>query len=388
VDAKAVEEARKKSVAAGLRPHEVADAVAAAEEDCQAAAVARDAAQEAGTGASHYGGSVTGMLLEWSVAALWTLCNPFPEQAAAKAAKMVEVREGRLAEARARLAGTWVEPEPEPEPAPAPAVAVAVAAPTPPRSMPPRGPPRRGMLRKEATSKDSASFDEAMRAQAAMEAARASPVRKPKERPDPLSQLHTCGGVGVALHWLARGPSAASPCARTLLVELLLVAVRHVPGLPTELLAKDGQADKRSMVREFKGRTISLVAAAADAASEEPGDFVPHTADGGEWTHPDSPVGLLLALGEEAAAWPRQRRQAVKVLLALRPAAALVAMGSSLHEVEVARRRSDSINERVAMGTPMLEAEAAAAAAAVGEAMARGHLPPHLTPQPKPWPKP
>ena len=61
-----------------------------------------------------------------------------------------------------------------------------------------------------------------------MAAARASPVKKPKEKPDPLAQLHSCGGLGVALHWLARGPTAASPCARTLLVELLLVAVRCV----------------------------------------------------------------------------------------------------------------------------------------------------------------
>ena len=59
---------------------------------------------------------------------------------------------------------------------------------------------------------------------------------------------------------------------------------------------------------------------------------MPHTADGAPWTHPDTPVGLLLTLGEEAAAWPRQRRQAVKVLLAMRPAAALVAMAHSLHE--------------------------------------------------------
>ena len=80
---------------------------------------------------------------------------------------------------------------------------------------------------------------------------------------------------------------------------------------------------------------------------------MPHTADGAPWTHPDTPVGLLLTLGEEAAAWPRQRRQAVKVLLAMRPAAALVAMAHSLHEVEVARRKSDSIKERVAMGTPL-----------------------------------
>ena len=56
---------------------------------------------------------------------------------------------------------------------------------------------------------------------------------------------------------------------------------------------------------------------------------MPHTADGAPWTHPDTPVGLLLTLGEEAAAWPRQRRQAVKVLLAMRPAAALVAMASA-----------------------------------------------------------
>ena len=177
--AKAVEDARKKAVAAGLRADEVAEAVAAAEEDAEAAAAARDAAQEAGTGAAEYGGSVPGMLLEWCVAALWTLCTPFPEAAAASAARMVAVREGRLEEARARLAGTFVEPEPEPEPEPAPAPAPAPVAPAaPPRSMPPRGPPRRGMLRKEATSKSSASFDEAMKAQAAMEAERASPGKK------------------------------------------------------------------------------------------------------------------------------------------------------------------------------------------------------------------
>ena len=45
----------------------MAEAVAAAEEDAEAAAAARDAAQEAGTGAAEYGGSVPGMLLEWCV---------------------------------------------------------------------------------------------------------------------------------------------------------------------------------------------------------------------------------------------------------------------------------------------------------------------------------
>ena len=45
-----------------------------------------------------------------------------------------------------------------------------------------------------------------------------------------------------------------------------------------------------------------------------------------------------------------------QVLLALRPAAALVAMAHALHEVEVARRKSESIKERVAMGAPSLPA--------------------------------
>ena len=120
----------------------------------------------------------------------------------------------------------------------------------------------------------------------------------------------------------------------------------------------------RPMRRQYKGRTISLVAAAAEAAAEAeaaPTRQASHaTADGAEWMHPDSPVGLLLAMGKEAAAWPRQRRQAVRVLQALRPAAALAAMGSSLHEVERVRRRSGGSG-----------AEAGAEAEAVTEAMER-----------------
>ena len=33
---------------------------------------------------------------------------------------------------------------------------------------------------------------------------------------------------------------------------------RHVPGLPTELLAKDDQLDKKSMRRQFKGARLQL----------------------------------------------------------------------------------------------------------------------------------
>ena len=78
----AADEACKKAVAAGLRPDEVAKAIAEAEEEAEAAvlAAATDAAADA-AGAAEYGGSVTGMLLEWSIAALWTLCTPPPEQA-------------------------------------------------------------------------------------------------------------------------------------------------------------------------------------------------------------------------------------------------------------------------------------------------------------------
>ena len=43
-----------------------------------------------------------------------------------------------------------------------------------------------------------------------------------------------------------------------------------------------------------------------------------------------------------------------QVLLALRPAAALAAMAHALHEVELARRKSEAIKERVATGAPSL----------------------------------
>ena len=60
----------------------VAKAIAEAAEEAEAAvlAAATDAAADA-AGAAEYGGSVPGMLLEWSIAALWTLCTPPPEQA-------------------------------------------------------------------------------------------------------------------------------------------------------------------------------------------------------------------------------------------------------------------------------------------------------------------
>ena len=237
-----VEDARKKSVAAGLHPEEVAEAVAAVAEEAKVAAAAAAEAATERTGASEYGGSVPGMLLEWSIAALWTLCTLPPEEAAASAANMTRVREGRLAEARAQLSGAAApaapaapaarEPAPEPTAsAPEPAAPAPAAAPTRPPDPRPGmgGPPRRGMLRKEQTSADGSSrFNDAMKEVASISAARDAPGAKaaPKTKPDALAELHSCGGVGVVLHWLARGPDAASPCARTLLVEVMLVAAR------------------------------------------------------------------------------------------------------------------------------------------------------------------
>ena len=145
-----------------------------------------------------FGGSVPGMLLEWSAATLWTLC--------------------------------MVPPNEEDPTAAAPFAAPAAA-----------------------------------------------PAGEPAAAPDPLQRLHASGGVDAALDWLAEGPGEASLCARTLLVELLLVSVSLVPGLDAELFAKDeAEATKGSV------------------------------------------LGLLGALGEERDAWPRQRRQAVRVLQLLK----------------------------------------------------------------------